>query len=140
MITGSILREFLAGQVLFQEGEASTSFFIVTHGAVSIRKKKDKNYIELAKVAQNEVLGELSFFDREPRSATAVAITNVKTLEITFESLDKIYAPVPDYMKTIMASVASRLRKANDTIRLLQAKSLPNEEAGTSLWGVKNSD
>jgi CRP-like cAMP-binding protein len=65
-------------------------------------------------------LGELSFFDRQPRSAAAVALTEVEVLEIGFDQLDKVYQLVPDYMKTIMASVADRLRKANETIKRLQ--------------------
>jgi hypothetical protein len=81
---------------------------------------KGQDYVELGKVYSNEVLGELSFFDRKPRSAAAVALTEVEVLEISLTSLDAIYTKVPDYLKTIMASVADRLRKANDMIRKLQ--------------------
>lgn len=86
--------------------------------------------VEIARVYANEVLGELSFFDRLPRSASAIALTEVEALEIHFDSLDKIYAKVPEYMKTIIASVADRLRKANDTIRRLQ-KEVVSEGTGS---------
>jgi len=132
-LTGSVTREFRSNQVLFHEGDKPSSFFIITQGTVSIQKRKDDSHVELARIYQNEVLGELSFFDREPRSATATAVTEVKVLEIQFSALDKIYSDVPDYMKTIMASMAGRLRKANETIRRLQNKFIPNEETGTNL-------
>lgn len=74
----------------------------------------------MGKVLAGQVIGELSFFDRQPRSATGVAIVDVEAMEISFESLEKIYATVPDYMKTIMAAMADRLRKANETIQQLQ--------------------
>ena len=135
-LTGAVQREFRAGQPLFHEGDKPLSFFVITQGTVSIRKRKDDSHIEMARIYQNEVLGELSFFDRESRSATAVAVTEVKALEIQFASLDKIYSDIPAYMKTIMASMAGRLRKANETIRRLQSKLVPNEEAGTTLEGV----
>ena len=136
--SGAVARDFRAGQVFFQEGDAPQSFFVITHGTVSIRKRKGSSQVEIARVHQHEVLGELSFFDRERRSATAVAVTDVKALEITFESLDKIYATVPDYMKSIMASVAGRLRKANETIRKLQSNYVPTEEQGTSFADKKD--
>jgi CRP-like cAMP-binding protein len=94
--------------------------YLIKKGTVAVRKMKGGAYVELARLYSNEVLGELSFFDRQPRSAAAVALTEVEVLEISFASLDSIYKNVPDYLKTIMASVADRLRKANDMIRRLQ--------------------
>jgi CRP/FNR family cyclic AMP-dependent transcriptional regulator len=113
-------REYRPSQFLFREGEQSNSLYLVKKGVVAIRKLKGHHYVELGKIFPNEVLGELSFFDRKARSAAAVAVTEVEVLEFSFESLDAIYKDIPDYMKTIMASVAERLRKANETIRKLQ--------------------
>ena len=115
-------KNFKPGEVLFAEGEPANSLFIIRKGAVSIRKMKTKTYIEVAKAAANEVLGELAFFDRQPRSATAVALIDVEAIEITFDSMEKIYASMPDYMKTIVAAMAERLRKANEIIRTMQQK------------------
>jgi CRP/FNR family cyclic AMP-dependent transcriptional regulator len=112
--------QFRPGQYIFRENEASKSMFLIQKGSVAIRKIKPGGYVEIAHVYSGEVIGELSFFDRRPRSASAVALTEVEVLEITFDSLDKTYAKVPDYLKTIIASLAERLRRANDTIRRLQ--------------------
>lgn len=116
----SATREFRPGQFLFREGDPSKCMFLIKKGTVAVRKMKGHNYIELGRVFANEVLGELSFFDRKPRSAAAVALTEVEVLVIDFDSLDKVYKNVPDYFKTIIASVAERLRKANDQVRRLQ--------------------
>lgn len=113
-------RVFNVNDVLFNESDPSFSLFLIRKGTVAIRKKKGGQFVELARVYANEVIGEIAFFDRQPRSASAIAITEVEAVEITFEALDKIYATVPDYMKTIMASLAERLRKADETIRRLQ--------------------
>jgi CRP/FNR family cyclic AMP-dependent transcriptional regulator len=115
-----VTKIYKAGQTLFTEGEPSRSIFIVKKGALSIRKKKGKAFIEVGKILSNEVLGELSFFDRQPRSATAVALMEVEVLEISFESMEKIYNSIPDYLKTIIASLADRLRKANEVIQTIQ--------------------
>ncbi len=115
-----VKKSILAGQCLFQEGDDSTSFFLIQSGILSVRIKKNQGYIELAKLSQNEVIGELSFFDRLPRSASAVAEVDTEVLEISFESFDKIWASIPDYMKTILKSVANRLRKADALIHQLQ--------------------
>jgi CRP/FNR family cyclic AMP-dependent transcriptional regulator len=127
----SNLRHFRPGQYLFREGDPSSSLYLIKRGSVAVRKMKGANYIELGKVYSSEVLGELSFFDRKARSASAVAITEVDALEIDFESLDKVYDKVPPYLKTIIASVAERLRKANDQIRRLQKSTVTREGVET---------
>lgn len=116
----AIQKYFRPGQYLFKEGEPSNCMYVIKRGTVAIRKMKGPAYVELGRLYSNEVLGELGFFDRQPRSAAAIALTEVEVLVIQFAQLDKIYHLVPDYLKTIMASVADRLRKANDTIRRLQ--------------------
>lgn len=131
-------RTFKSGEFLFHEGEPSSCIFIVSQGMIAIRKKKGSAFVEIARLGMNEVLGELSFFDRKPRSASALAVTDVEVLEIDFGSLDKVYATVPDYIKTIMGAVASRLRRANDTIRRLQrdtveASDLTEKEAAANV-------
>jgi CRP/FNR family cyclic AMP-dependent transcriptional regulator len=123
------IRQYRSGQSLFKEGESSRSMFLIKKGSVSVRKMKGSAFVEIARIYSNEVIGELSFFDRQPRSATAVATSDVEALEIDFVSLDKVYKNVPDYIKSIMNCVAERLRKANDTIRRLQKNVVLDEEA-----------
>ncbi len=94
--------------------------YVIQKGTVAIRKIKGGGYVDLAKVYSNEVLGELAFFDRQPRSAAAIALSEVEVLEIDFNSLQKIYDSIPHYFKTILACVADRQRKSNDTIKRLQ--------------------
>lgn len=116
------LQKYKPGTVLFREGDVSRSIFIVKSGAISIQKANGPSHVEIARLKAGEVIGELSFFDRLPRSATAIALIDSEANEITFEDMDKIYASVPEYLKTIMASMADRLRKANDQIKTLQKK------------------
>ena len=116
----AVERVFKNGEHLFKEGDPSHCMYVIVRGAVSIRKSKGNAYIEIAKVYANEVIGELSFFDRQSRSASAVALGDVYAQEIDFVSLDLTYQAVPKYLQTIMGCVATRLRKANETIRLLQ--------------------
>ncbi len=126
---GATIRTYRTGQSLFKEGENSGSMFLIKKGSVSVRKMKGSAFVEIARLYPNEVIGELSFFDRQPRSASAVATNEVEALEIDFASLDKVYTAVPDYIKSIMNCVADRLRKANETIRRLQKNVVQGDEA-----------
>jgi CRP/FNR family transcriptional regulator, cyclic AMP receptor protein len=121
-------KKFAKDEILFNEGDAPRSIFIIQSGVVAIRKKKTGGFIELARVNTNEVLGEMSFFDRQPRSADAVALTPiVEAIEIEFSAMEKIFTSIPSYMQAIVRSMADRLRKANDTIRRLEKNVVSNE-------------
>ena len=113
-------RQFRPGDFLFKEGTPSAALFVIKSGTVAIRKRKGGGYVEIARVYANEVLGELAFFDRLPRSAAAVALSQVEVIEIDFDSLDKIYKQIPPYFQTIMMCVANRLRKASERLQKLQ--------------------
>ena len=111
---------FKPGEVIFKEGDHPTSLFLIKQGRVSIRKNSRGIPVEIGQATTNQIVGELSFFDRKPRSADAAALTALEMIEIPFESLDPIFGPAPDYLKKIMISLASRLRAADDMIRDLK--------------------
>jgi len=111
---------FKPGQYLFHEGDPSEAIYLIREGTVSIRKMKGAAFTEIYRAHSNEVIGELSFFDRSPRSASAVALTEVDVVEISFKSLEDAYGKIPDFMKSFIITLSTRLRNANDLIKRLQ--------------------
>mgnify|MGYP001565133088 CR=1 FL=1 len=109
-------KKFEAGVEIFSEGAAPTAIFIITKGSVSVRKKTESGFVEIAVIEPGEFLGEVSFFDREPRSASAVALTDVELAEISFAYLDKLFGATPKYLKVLIRGMALRLRKSNELI------------------------
>ncbi len=116
----AIEREFKAGETIFKDEDKSTSMYLLVSGAVSIQKQKQGTPIDLAKIMPGEIFGEVGFFDGKERSASAVAITTVKLQEISYASLREVYDKVPSYFRVMVAALAERLRRADDTIKRLQ--------------------
>jgi len=113
-------KTYKPGQMLFSEGETPRSLFLVKRGTIAVRKLKGSGFVDIAKIHANEVVGELSFFDRQVRSASAFALTEVEVTEIPFEAFDKLFASLPSYFRVIVSSMAERLRKADEVIKRLQ--------------------
>lgn len=118
---------YRAGEVLFKEGSDSGCLFLVKVGRISIRKTVDDGYIEIAQIGPNQIIGEIGFFDRRPRSAEAVALTYCEVVQIPYDSLAPMFDPAPDYLKRIMTGLATRLRDADETIRELKERLGENE-------------
>jgi len=127
-MTAPVLKSLRPGDILFHEGTTPYSIYILRKGTIAVRKRKGAAQVEMARIYSGEVLGELSFFDGAPRSASAVALTEVEVLEVSFDNLKKIYATVPDYFKTIIAALAERLRKAGDQIQKLKSQTVETTE------------
>jgi CRP-like cAMP-binding protein len=72
-----------AGSHIFREGSRGTDCFLITQGRVRILKRNAKGeHLPLAVVKPGDFLGEMSMLSGEKRSASAVALTRVKTILI----------------------------------------------------------
>lgn len=75
------------GEALITEGGHENHVYLLYEGQVAILVDGSDGPRELATVTAPAVLGEMEFLTGEPRSASVVARSNVKTLEIPFEAL-----------------------------------------------------
>lgn len=119
---------FKAGEFIFKEGDEAAALYLIKSGLISIRKATRGKSVEIGQATVNQIVGELAFFDRRPRSADAQALSDIEVIEIPFDSLDPIFGPAPDYLKKIMISLASRLRAADDVIRDLKHQIMTGED------------
>ena len=72
-----------AGTLFFREGSKADCCYVITRGKVQILKKTTKGEeIPLAIVKPGEFLGEMAMLSGERRSASAVAVTQVKAIVI----------------------------------------------------------
>ena len=114
------------GQILFNEGDKAESMYIIQKGQLRLFRPKGKGYVELAVLRAGEVLGEMAYFDPDSktRSASAAAITAVDIIEISFVALDKTMVSLNPWFKTLINTLADRLRKSNERVRSLESNSV----------------
>lgn len=118
------LRSLKTGEVLFNDGDPAESLFIIQKGQIRLYKPKGKGFIEIGVLRAGEVIGEMAFFDEDgsgkKRSCSAAAITGVEVVEISFLAFGKTMQSLNPWFKTIINTLASRLRKANGRIKELE--------------------
>jgi CRP-like cAMP-binding protein len=82
-LPGSQLVVYDAGTYIFREGTRGTDCFMIVQGRARILKRNTKGeHVPLAVVKPGDFLGEMSMLSGEKRSASAVALTRVKTILI----------------------------------------------------------
>ena len=100
-------------QFLIREGEESNSMFYLQKGQLVVTRKKGMEDVVLGHINEGELVGEISFLDKEPRSASVMAITPVELIEIPAENYNKIFETQPKWFKALIKTLCERLRKAN---------------------------
>ncbi len=109
---------FDAGQVIFAEGDLGLAMYVIESGEVEIRKRIGDQERVLAVLGKGDFFGEMSLLeDDAPRSATAVARTEVSAAEIDHAAFTYILERNPEIAIRMMRKLVRRLR---ETTRLLE--------------------
>jgi len=115
----SRMEAFAKSDVIFKEGEPGDRCYVITNGDVRISKFIPNIGEEaLAVLKPGDYFGEMALIDRFPRSAHAIANTDVALLAINKTDLDKIlimdrelgYKLLWAFTKTL----SKRLRETNE--------------------------
>lgn len=112
------LVKLTANQVLLKEGEHSHSMYWVQNGQLVVTKKRGSEDVILGHIYSGELVGEISFLDAEPRSATVKAVTDSELIMIPQETIDGIFKTQPKWLEILVKTLAERLRKANARIKV----------------------
>jgi CRP/FNR family cyclic AMP-dependent transcriptional regulator len=110
------------GTVIFSEGEQGHEMYIIHEGKVKITKKIRAMETILAELDKGDFFGEMAILEKEPRSATATAATDVRLLVIDEKTFESTIRTNPDVAIRIMSKMAERLRDADYRIENLFIK------------------
>lgn len=119
------LRRYKAGETIFKHGETGNELFLVRSGAVRIvMPLSGRSGHHLATIGKGDFFGEISFLDRAPRSADAVADVDSEVYILTRDRFDAIATEhrmlAMNLLEGMAAALASRLRRTDQELRSYQ--------------------
>ncbi len=113
----AVPRRFAAHQVIFREGDASDTCYVVESGhARAMREHADGRTIALAHFGPGDIFGELAMFDDEKRSATVEAIEDVKAIAILGADMRRLLREHADISYKLVIALGRRLRQTNERL------------------------
>ena len=101
-----------AGETIFNEGDPATELYVVQSGRVGIQLGNRL----LDTLDANSIFGEMALIDGAPRSATAIAATDVALLPISEKQFLLLVSRTPFFALNVMRILARRLRTANNAM------------------------
>ena len=114
-------RPLKRGQVLFREGEVGEEMFVVQRGSIVISKPVTGRVEQvLARMGSGDFFGEMSLFDRSPRSATVQSDSDATLLVLDREALRRLTELSPRaaaaFFQALVQVFIERLRASGDLV------------------------
>lgn len=119
-MVGLQTRTYGPGDVIVEEGAMGTEVYLILHGRVEVFAAVDHlgtpgRTMGIAKLAENDIIGELCLFDIEPRVASVVATRDCEMVVMDAISLGAFMDahPAMGYwiLKDIFSQVVQRMRQ-----------------------------
>lgn len=108
-------------EYLFKQGYTADCMYIVKSGQISLLISDELTEKEIDVASPGQLLGEMSLFDNQQRSASALALTDAVLLKLPYEKLMLELQSMPPWVQTVLKKLSEKLRETNS--KILKAKS-----------------
>ena len=113
-VSGPLTLKLKKDEMICAAGEHDSDLYIINKGKLLVFVNNGTKITPLAYLGPGEYIGELSFFDKEPRSAHVICVEDSTLIRIPVTEKEKQF---PRWLETIAHSITNKLRKSSDLIR-----------------------
>jgi CRP/FNR family transcriptional regulator, cyclic AMP receptor protein len=113
----AVERTFSRGDLLFEQGDASSELFIVRSGRIAIvTHAADGRENVVAVLEEGGLFGELPLFDDAPRMADARALVDSVAVVLPYPALRTVLEAHPEALWVVVRMLARRLRATDEAL------------------------
>lgn len=108
--------EYVAGDLVFEEGGVSDSVYFMLRGSVKITRQVDDKEIELATLSGTAVLGETGVICGRSRSARVIAVEETMMLRTDAHVFKELLHQVPQVTIALAKELADRVDATSEKL------------------------
>jgi CRP/FNR family cyclic AMP-dependent transcriptional regulator len=132
---------FAQGQALFSYGDPGDSLYVIISGEVELFVKNDTGErIVLETARPGDFFGEISLLDQGPRTASAVALSDVRALLVDHGDLAEFFRLRPEAALDMLAATGRRLRESGRRLRHTATRNVNDVEVDNRTIVMKAAD
>jgi len=122
------VRFFDQGSQIFKENDEGTEMFIIIQGVVEIRKATGSSSSKvLTTLQKGDMFGEMAIIEKQPRSASAVAVQPTRVLVLNEKLYDSMIGTNPDFARKMNKVLSERIRRADAIIQNIMTTNRQNQ-------------
>ena len=107
-------RRFAPGDMIFQEGQPGETLYVIWSGRVVVLKGELEAPTLLAVLEPGKIFGEMAILEDRPRSATVVALDELRLLEVNRTGFERMLHQFPEIGRGIMGFLSANLRRMTE--------------------------
>ncbi|MGZ5278803.1 MAG: Crp/Fnr family transcriptional regulator [Pseudobdellovibrionaceae bacterium] len=117
--SADVIKEtYKPGDFIFFEGDIDYHFYIVESGDVQIfTKNKSGGRVNIATISGGESFGEFALLEKQPRSASAQAMTDCTLIKVSEDGYQQLLSELPVWASSMLQSFAHRLKSMNERLK-----------------------
>lgn len=108
------VKQYLKGEIIFQEGQPSEHFYILQKGEVEVSIKRHEKRFVINNLVPTDFFGEMGLLSNAPRSATCRATTYVEVIRVNNEDFQKLLKNSHPLTEKIINLLLNRLKRLTD--------------------------
>ncbi|MBN2003325.1 MAG: cyclic nucleotide-binding domain-containing protein [Anaerolineae bacterium] len=101
------------GDIIFREGDHGETMYVIWSGRALVIKGDPVSPTVLSRRGPGEIIGEMALLEGQPRSASVIALDNMRMLSINRDGFHQLLADDPGIGMHLMAILSARLREAD---------------------------
>ena len=119
-------RTFQPDEIIFSEFEPGDTFYVIQSGRVKLVKNAGEFERTLDILQPAEMFGEMAILEDSPRTASAIALDEVKVLELTAENFETLLQGNPQLALKLLKIFSKRIY---DSKRRFMILTLPDPQS-----------
>jgi Cyclic nucleotide-binding domain len=120
-----VTRHYVKGESIFRKGDVGAELYVVLEGEIRVHLDHDGHEVTLARHGPSKVVGEMSVFDDQPRSASAQATENTSVRVLRRDRMQAIVHEHPEVLLEFVKNLSERLRLMNEQLESAAPDDLP---------------
>jgi hypothetical protein len=130
-----VTRRYAKGEPIFRKGDVGAELYVVLDGEIRIHLDHEGHEVTLAKMGIGKVVGEMSVFDDQPRSASAQANVDTTVRVLRRDRMQAIVHEHPEVLLEFVKNLSQRLRAMDEQLEaaLPHPDPIRGEAAGAAM-------
>lgn len=108
------------GDIIFEEGSSGDWIYVIESGAVELSKIMRGEKEVLLELGPGEIIGELGFITKMPRTATATSVGDTTLGIIDPISFEQEFNRLSPDFQAVLISLATRLKETTEALYLMK--------------------
>lgn len=108
--------EYADREVICSQGEQGDRMFVIQTGSAEVIRKEGDSEVLLGELEAGDIFGEMSIFDKQPRSATVRAKGSTRVLTLDKRAFLKRVHEDPSLAYQIMKKMSLRIRRLDEKL------------------------